>query len=239
MHPVALGSKNRAISSDWCGYAAARAARDLSGKPIVLMTNGAAGNVNPPWENVSVDQLRSWGEKIPESIIAKLAAVPAGAQTLKVASKISQMPVDVLNERQIDELVAQHVNQTGIPADWAGRYADAIRCWGSNRKAQLIRGARDWTEMETMALRLGPLTFVTAAGEFFSRYADLIGEAAGQPVHIIGYANGNFGYVPTSAAYDEGGYEVETAHFFYDSFRARRGALEQLARDAAQLVRQL
>jgi hypothetical protein len=238
MHPVALGSVNRAISADWCGYAARRASQDLPGTPIVLMTNGAAGNINPPGENVSPEQLRDWGERIPASITEKLAAGIAGDQSLKLLSTVSQMPLERLDEQQIDAMVARHVNPANIPASWAGRYADAIHCWERNRKAQLAREG-DSTEMETMAMRLGPLTFVTAAGEFFSRYADLIGEAAGQDVHVIGYANGNFGYVPTSAAYDEGGYEVDTAHFFYDSFRARRGALEKLARDAAQLVRQL
>jgi hypothetical protein len=239
MHPVALGSKNRAISSDWCGYAAARASRELSGAPIVLMTNGAAGNINPPWENVEAEQLRSWGEMIPASIDAKLSSARAGDQTLKVVSTISQMPRDVLSVEQIDAVVAQHVNPANIPPAWANRYADAIRTWERNRKAQVARGINDSAKMETMAIRLGDLLFVTAGGEFFSRYADLVRDASGKDVHIIGYANGNFGYVAPSAAYDEGGYEVDSAHFFYDTFRAKRGAFEQLARDAGQLVRQL
>jgi hypothetical protein len=239
MHPVALGHTNRAISADWCGHAARRASLELPGDPIVLMTNGAAGNINPPAENVSVDQLRTWGERVSESIVAKLAAANPRNQTLKLIATISQMPIDVLNERQIDELVQSHTNQNDIPPGWSSRYADAIRCWGRNRKAQLARGMHDSIEMETMAVRLGDLVFVTAGGEFFSRYADLIRAESGKDVHIIGYANGNFGYVAPSAAYDEGGYEVDSAHFFYDTFRARRGAFEQLAREAAQLVRQL
>jgi hypothetical protein len=239
MHPVALGSVNRAISGDWCGYAAARASRDLPGAPIVLMTNGAAGNINPPAENVSVDQLRAWGEMIPGSVIAKLASAAAGSQALKITSTTSRMPLELLNERQIDELVQHHVNQTNVPSGWAGKYASAIRSWQRNRKADLGRDAHDWTEMETMAIRLGDMAFVTAGGEFFSRYADLVRAESGRDVHIIGYANVNFGYVAPSAAYDEGGYEVDSAHFFYDTFRAKRGAFEQLAKDAAQLVREL
>lgn len=31
----------------------------------------------------------------------------------------------------------------------------------------------------------------------------------------LGYTNGDVGYFPTIAAYAEGGYEVETAHFHY------------------------
>ena len=31
----------------------------------------------------------------------------------------------------------------------------------------------------------------------------------------LGYTNGDIGYISTVAAYPEGGYEVETAHFHY------------------------
>lgn len=32
----------------------------------------------------------------------------------------------------------------------------------------------------------------------------------------LGYTNGDVGYIPTVAAYAEGGYEVECAHFHYN-----------------------
>ena len=31
----------------------------------------------------------------------------------------------------------------------------------------------------------------------------------------MGYTNGDVGYIPTAAAYPEGGYEVDYAHFHY------------------------
>ncbi|HTL29901.1 MAG TPA: hypothetical protein VL282_11795 [Tepidisphaeraceae bacterium] len=239
MHPVALGARNRAISADWCGHAAARAAEILPGNPIVLMTNGAAGNINPPSENVSVDQVRTWGYAVADAIAPKLAHASADEPALAVRSCDVLMPLEIWNESQIDAAAQKQIGAVKLPEGWGARYVDAIRTWQHNRKAALAHGVKDKTEIEIQVVRLGPLTFVTAAGEFFSRYADLIREESGKDVHIIGYANGNFGYVATSAAYDEGGYEIDSAHFFYNTFRARRGAFEQLARDAGKLVRQL
>ena len=40
----------------------------------------------------------------------------------------------------------------------------------------------------------------------------------GSPVlktFVVGYANGNVGYIQTARAFEEGGYEVESAHKFY------------------------
>ena len=48
--------------------------------------------------------------------------------------------------------------------------------------------------------------------------------------------NGDLGYLPTRAAYDEGGYEVEVAHMFYDAFRVSPGGLEALVDGAARVV---
>ena len=53
---------------------------------------------------------------------------------------------------------------------------------------------------------------------------------------VAGYANAAFGYIPTREAYAEGGYEVDAAHFFYNSFRPLPGGLEMIAQRAAELV---
>ena len=68
MHPVALGSSNRQISTDMPGQAALRLSRQLPGNPAVLVTNGACGNLNPPAENVPFAQIEAWGGQIADAV---------------------------------------------------------------------------------------------------------------------------------------------------------------------------
>jgi neutral ceramidase len=61
-------------------------------------------------------------------------------------------------------------------------------------------------------MRIGPLVVVGLPGEIFVELGAQIKAALGDsPVLVCGYTNGNVGYVPTRAAYDEGGYEVVPA----------------------------
>ncbi|MGH2345181.1 MAG: neutral/alkaline non-lysosomal ceramidase N-terminal domain-containing protein, partial [Chloroflexota bacterium] len=65
---------------------------------------------------------------------------------------------------------------------------------------------------EIQAMRIGPLTIVGLPGEIFMELGARIKEALSPaPVLVCGYTNGNVGYVPTRAAYAEGGYEVVSA----------------------------
>jgi hypothetical protein len=73
----------------------------------------------------------------------------------------------------------------------------------------------------------------------FAHFAARLRCELGPHVYVVGYSNGGFGYVAHSAAYEEGGYEVESAHLFYNTFRPRRGALEMLAGRAVELAKRV
>ena len=73
MHPVSLGYVNRKISGDWCGYAADAASRQLLDSPVVLVTSGAAGNLNPPGEDMPLEQTRELGERVAAAALLNLA----------------------------------------------------------------------------------------------------------------------------------------------------------------------
>jgi hypothetical protein len=64
MHPVALGSAEERISPDWCGAASTAVHAQLPGKPITLITNGAAGNLNPPIVGVPPLDVSRMGRQI-------------------------------------------------------------------------------------------------------------------------------------------------------------------------------
>ena len=93
--------------------------------------------------------------------------------------------------------------------------------------------------MDLLAARIGPIALLAINGEMFSRFTALLRSSATRPLFVIAYANAAFGYIAPREAYAEGGYEVERAHFFYNSLRPRIGGLEMLADHAAELISQL
>ena len=50
---------------------------------------------------------------------------------------------------------------------------------------------------------------------------------------VVGYANGNVGYIQTAAAFEDGGYEVESAHKFYYGVYCFTPEVEKVVTDGA------
>ena len=62
---------------------------------------------------------------------------------------------------------------------------------------------------ELMAMKVGPFLFLTMPGEPMVEYGFKLEKAIGdraKPI-IVGYSNGNIGYIATADAYQVGGYE--------------------------------
>lgn len=240
MHAVALGPTNRSISADVPGQVAATLASELPGSPVVLVTNGACGNLNPPCENVPYAQVQAWGRGVAESVLGGLkTARPVRDARLHVLSRLVPLPLDVLTGREIEAYADKALTYTAPLTEWGDKYRRAIEHWRRTMRESARNGVKTESEVELFGARIGPLVFVGVNTEVFSRFTAMLREATAQPVYVVGYANGDRGYLPTREAYDEGGYEVEVAHLFYGGFRFKRGALETLAEAGAELVRSL
>jgi len=62
-------------------------------------------------------------------------------------------------------------------------------------------------------MKVGPYLFLTMPGEPMVEYGFKLERAISDraiPI-IVGYANGNIGYIPTAAAYEVGGYEPNSS----------------------------
>src|ERR1051326_7002841 len=103
-------------------------------------------------------------------------------------------------------------------------------------KERVVGKGEALVEIELFAAQLGGIALVAVNGEMFSRFTQRLREMTGRPMFVVAYCNAAFGYIPTVEAYEEGGYEVETAHFFYNSFRPKAGGLEMLSERAAGLI---
>jgi neutral ceramidase len=238
VHPVALGPGNRNISADLHGQAAAALTNEMPGRPLVLMTNGACGNLNPPAVGVPFAQVSRWGCEIAGAISGRLNAVSAGAsQQLRVRSRCVSLPLDVLHGSELDAYVERSLQSAPFQAAWGERFQRAVADWHRSLRAAANNGLHASTqEVELMAVEIGETLLLGVNAEVFSRFAADLRRAAARPVYVVGYANGVRGYLAPAAAYAEGGYEVDAAHFFYGGFRYQTGALEQLMDEAAAFV---
>lgn len=240
VHPVSLGPVNRLISGDLSGQASRSLSQQLKGHPVVLMTNGASANLNPPAENVTPQQAQEWGRAIADSVAGLLSKAQPVAPQLRILQRVVRLPLDVFDVERVHTVVEEALRSPMPLAQWGEKYKRVVKHWRASVLAELQAGtAASHREAELYAVSLGPLTMLGMNAEVFSEFSDWLRAASNGPVCVIGYANGDLGYLPTRTAYSEGGYEVEVAYFFYGGFRPKPGGLELLAKEAIQLLRSL
>jgi hypothetical protein len=238
MHPVALGPNNRRVSADVPGQVAGAVSRALPGNPVVLVTNGACGNLNPPLLNVAFSQVEAWGAEIAAAISGPLRrAQSERLPRLQVRHRRVSLPVDALDGEKLDDYIKRSLETPWFVAAWGEGFRRAVEQWKETvREAGVVGGKAASRVVELMVVALGTVIFVGVNAEIFSRFTSQVRHGSRRPVYVVGYANGVLGYLPTAAAFTEGGYEVDAAHFFYGGFRFQAGALERLAEEAAALV---
>jgi hypothetical protein len=133
MHPVALGSSNRQVSADVPGQTALVLAQQLPGQPMVLVTNGACANLNPPAENVTPLQVAAWGKQIADSVAARLQKAPPSSQSrLRVFSRIIPLPLETLDVDGINAFAERALRDTKSLAQWNDKYRRVVEHWGAS-----------------------------------------------------------------------------------------------------------
>jgi dienelactone hydrolase len=241
MHQVALGSDNRLISGDIAGRAAAMLEEMLPGNPVILLTNGACGNINPPGHVENFDQLDAWAAEMADSIRSALEEARPVPPDLAYTMKTVMVPLDDGGPGGIERWTEGLRQGTGEGQDWLQvRIRTAADIWERQMIERRAAGTLPKSlDTEVQVLRIGGIYWVALGAEVFSTMGDGLRKATDETLYIVGYANGDMGYLPTPEAYDEGGYEVESAFIFYYSLRPERGAFGIVRDTAAGLVEAL
>lgn len=236
MHNVALSYENRLISADVAGVAAGLARQRLPGQPVVLMTNGGCANIRPPQVSPDPALLERYGRELGDVVVrVATAGRPCNARGLVTVMETLELPLTVLSH---DEVFHEFENAcSGITEDssWLG----AIREWRDETLVLLEHGAPSSVASDLHILRIGSVTFVAIGAEIFSRMVEELRGAHGPQTYVVGYANGDLGYLPFREIYDEGGYEVDMAYKFYANFMIAPGAYEMLRDRAVELLHTL
>lgn len=235
-HPSSLEHSVRSISADFPGVLRAELERRMSGRALFLQ--GAAGDIDPP------DKRPDWSR--PEAIGGALAA--AAARASDAAVPVRPTPLDARRltvslprrgaasapeaERELVKLVA--ARDAGDPADPTRWWLDLKVAEGQLVVRALAAGGEPTIDADVSALRIGEIAIAFIPAELFSELGVMVKERSPAAMTLIaGYTDGMLWYVPTRAAFDEGGYEV------VDACRVAPGAGELLVDHVVALLHEL
>ncbi len=238
VHNVGYNPDNRRLDAEITGHAAARLERELPGAPVALFAIGAAGNINPPGWTADPAQVAAWGDQLAEAAFAALGRAAPDTDRVACAGESVPFAWDVFTTEEVGHTADRMIREAAShPPHLVEPVRNAARAWRERiqerRRAGALAGEG---RSELTAVRLGGTVLALFDWEVFSRMGDLLRATLGPRAYPVGYANGLWGYLPTSAAYDEGGYEVNDCFVYFRNLRPKAGTFEQLGARMATLA---
>src|SRR5829696_1419912 len=242
-HPVSLGSKCTDISADFPGTAR-RLVEEQTGA-MCLFLQGATGDINPllmgwDWTHLARLGLPLGAEAVRVYWSAAPGNEPASSGLAAASSQLDLPPLLPSSVAEGQELVATLENERARLRS----EGDEGALWWAERRLERARRGLDALQGGTpvppveaglMALRLSDsVGLVTAPGEIFTEIGQsIVARSPFEHTLYATYANGTIQYVPTRAAYAEGGYEVTHA------CQVAPDAGEQIEEESVRLLRSI
>ncbi len=234
LHPTVLGADNLLYSADYPGYIRKFITRHHP-RCSTLVLNGAAGNINIGYSADAsalgeVIDFRTFRKAEEVGLAIAQEALAALQQSLSmekiricVGSSKIRLPLKRLPSLREQEDEISRLQ--GIRRVYMECVRDAIEKLG-------VEGSQE-LPIELRALSIGDVVLIGIPGEPFAELGQAMKD--GWPtnqVMVVGYANGSVGYMPTSSAHQEGGYEAETTVF-------HPSMADILVREARRLIENL
>jgi hypothetical protein len=214
-HPDVVGGEK--ISADWPGFVRRYTEKDLEGTKCILV-NGAQGDTNHLNPSVmererGVEHAAFMGRVITDTVL-RLWDKASPVETGKVWGKV-EMKYIPTNTSGIEHLEEYSRMQQEINRGERERPRDMGYACDIWRVSQLPRETL-FQRVPVCILGLGKIAFIGFGGEPFTCYATAAreaGEKVGLSVIAACLTGGGQGYLPSSEAYEEGGYESKNSRF--------------------------
>lgn len=247
VHPVVLGAKNLLFSADYPGYAM-RLVESVEGC-VAMFAQGCCGDVNPVVVGGTFEDAKRIGMILGAHAIGVAEAIRTSDEAeLRCVSEVLKLPLQdppspeeagklvERYERELREAIKRGENRGQIMV------RKGMVSWAEEVRRLAEEGAKGLTrDFEIQAIQLSEEgAIVGMPGELFVDYQLHIRDESPYPfTMILGYTNGCIGYVPTEAAYSEGGYEVEIAHRYYGTLMLRPEADRMIREGALRLLERM
>ncbi|MCD6332727.1 MAG: hypothetical protein J7L89_05595 [Bacteroidales bacterium] len=233
MHPVCL--RTTGISADYPGAVCRILEKELPGNPLVQFGLGPCGDIDPPGVGVDYRQMEKWAHQLAGKVITKYKSdklIKRIDHRLTVVSRRTPIAMNYMTQTERDKYAARYLNDRQWTEEFGENFVKAVREWKRKSRRQKIE------EVEISVVRIGDVVLLFVSAELFSAFTHLI-KIHSKFIMVISCSNGVAGYLPDQTAYAQGGYEIETALFFYNTFLPKKGSLEQIATAAKQLIHEV
>lgn len=222
-HPVVLGGTNYLLSADFPGVAVSFVEQAVPGV-TALFLNGCAGDINSEPVGGTFADARRLGVRLGAEAVKTFTRVElVSSARLGSVTEWTEAPVKPLPPVDEVQALLEQRRQALAAEVSAGRLSpekrdtDHLLGWAQDVLSEWNKPARPRVRrLEVQAVRLGEVALVTTPGETFTELGAAIRAASPFTRTLVcGYTNGNVGYLPTDAAFEEGGYEIDSAYKFY------------------------
>jgi hypothetical protein len=188
MHPEGMGSKNRAISSDFVHYAREAIERDFPGATAVYLSGDLGGMQTPDVKDRTWEEIRRCGETIGARVAASLSdAAAVDVPEVKFETSVVEFPLR---------------NRRFLAAFQSGAFGRDILITLRESKGEYL------LKSEITALRLGEILFVTVPGEALPEVGkEVFSLMNAKHRFLVGLGQDEVGYILPKADFDPKKYE--------------------------------
>ena len=219
-------------SADYFGAWSRRVESATNSDCVALLSNGCSGNIN------AIAYAAKYPTRNDYAFIERVAAVLA-IETLRVLKTIDYtdtLPltaklehIEINTRRPSKEEIAEAIKRVGETP--GNDYKDRADIYA--REAVFLSKYPAKIEVPVQALTIGATAIATFPGETFVELGQAVKKASPHKTTItVSIANDACGYIPTAAAFDEGGYETWRAKSAY----VERAAAGKLTAALARLL---
>ena len=227
-HNIITGNAQQYLmSSDWTGKLCEYVEKEMKGTKCMYL-QGDAGNVNPSTRmsdteknyvtgnKETIDDLVNYSSTLAPYAV-KLAGNLKNVPTGLVGGKRFSIMFDVNHDRDSKKsaaiLVQDYWKKTN-DSSATKRYAYTLGLVSQYEASSIIQNASlgEQVEFKASVMTICGLGFTFTPGELFNQLGVQIRKRSPYDTTVsISYAGQTYGYLPDSAAYDYGSYEVDTA----------------------------
>lgn len=229
-HPTVLGPDNLKVTGDFPAFAVSELEASMGDNGFAMFVNGTQGNISMGHSSElsaigiitpgrTFARAAELGHLLAHATQSTLSSIEVDDKpTLKTAAiavtlPLKQYPPADETLRLLQEAEAHVASLTTSNGD----NADEVR---RARSEQLYASINDFYARETavfphgmlpielQGIRINDSVFVAVPAEVFVEIGLRIKEKAPHKIFVVGIANGYIGYLPTTVAYEVGGYEV-------------------------------